>query len=94
MIRKLLTIVLPLLVPAVLYVGFVWMSRRRKGTGGEDVDPFSWREAPWLWLGAAGIVLMALTLVASTMVWREKPGGTYEPPRFEEGKRIPGHIVR
>ncbi len=94
MIRKLITIVLPLLTPAVLYMAWTWVRRRRPADGEEGVDPFSWREMPWAWLGVAGAALVAANLIVSALFLQEEPGSRYEPPRFEEGKRIPGRFVR
>ena len=94
MTRRLITIFLPLIAPFVMYAIWLWWARRRKLAAGEDVDPYGWRELPWVWLGALGVVLVAATLVTTTMVWREKPGGTYESPRFEDGRKVPGSFKR
>ena len=94
MIRRLITIFLPLIAPFVAYGVWLWWSRRRKVVAGEDVDPFGWHQMPWVWLSVIAVVLVAATLVTATMVWREGPGGTYEPPRFEDGKKVPSRFKR
>jgi hypothetical protein len=94
MIRKLITVAVPLLAPVALYLLWSWQLRRRGKDGEAIEDPFSWHEVPWVWLGAIGTALLAATLVISTLVWHEGVGGDYTPPRFEDGKRIPGSHSR
>ncbi len=84
MIRILLQVVVPILLPFVVYFAYVYFVRRRR----PDVEVV----VPWHWLGAASVVLVVLTLGAIVMFGGEEPGQTYVPPRTEDGKIVPGHF--
>ena len=87
MMRVLLTIVLPLLLPTLLYV--LWLvTMRRAALAG----PAPWRALPWVWLVGAGLALsMLLLFVIGVRIGT--PEGTYVPPRYIDGRVVPGHIV-
>ena len=92
MIRHLITIAIPLLAPVALYLLYSWHLQRKGGQTGDD--PFSWKEIPWIWLIVAGLTLMSATLLASTFISRNPDAQQYEPPRFEDGKRVPGKFTK
>jgi hypothetical protein len=91
MLRVFFTIVLPLLLPTAVYVAWLMtMQWSAKGSaGGEGV---SWAALPWIWLAAAGVVLLALVLVTVEVHFGEPETGTYVPPRYEDGRVVPSHI--
>ena len=80
MIRILLTYVVPLIVPAVIY--FLWL--RFRGGARE-------REHPWPWLIGAGILLTAIVLAGFALL-SGTPDGIYEPAHLEDGKLVPGRF--
>jgi hypothetical protein len=86
--RELLTLVLPLLLPTVLYL--VWVQAVRWSRSG---GPMSWRALPWVWLGVTGVALTALVLFVVTVHFGTAVPGTYVPPHAEGGRIVPGHIV-
>ena len=86
MIRILLTIVLPLLLPTLLYMLWLVASRRTALAA-----PSPWRDLPWIWLAAAGIVLAALLLFFINV--RVGSQGIYVPPKYIDGRVVPGHVV-
>lgn len=87
MLREILTLVVPLLLPTVLYL--VWLrSTRWSGAGGAAV----WRKLPWIWLAAIGVALTALVLVVVTVGFGTAMRGIYVPPHYEGGRIVPGHI--
>lgn len=89
MIRVLLTIVVPLLLPTVLYV--LWLSTLgRPELAGAGMP---WRGLPWAWLAVAGVALVALMLVALSVGLGEGQQGTYVPPHVKDGRIVPGRIV-
>lgn len=92
MIRQLVTVAIPLLAPVALYLIYTWTLRQRGGDTPED--PFSWQTIPWIWLGVCGAALLGLTLMLTSIVWHGNVDAVYEPPRFEDGKRVPGQYVR
>ncbi|MCZ6467541.1 MAG: hypothetical protein O6829_09760 [Alphaproteobacteria bacterium] len=90
MSRLLLQYLLPLLFPAAIYFGWVWLARRTgKGQAG-GLTPL--REGPWFWLVAAGLALMVAGLVFTALMGQGQVKGTYEPPRFEGGRVVPGTV--
>lgn len=83
--RRLLTILIPLLLPTLLYFGYILIGRQR-GTASGAAS----RDIPWLWLGVAGLLLLAVTLVASALFGGAEPGSHYEPPQLIDGQVQPG----
>jgi hypothetical protein len=86
--RRLLTILIPLLLPTLLYFGYIWFDRQRGATSPGGAQ--SARDIPWLWLGAAGLLLLAVTLVASALFGGAAPGSHYQPPQLIDGQVQPG----
>jgi uncharacterized protein DUF6111 len=85
--RELLTLVVPLVLPTVLYL--LWLRAMRWSEGGGAV---SWHRLPWLWLAASGVALTALVLFVVTVHFGTSIPGTYVPPHVENGHIVPGHI--
>ena len=71
MLRVLLTIVLPLLLPTALYLVWVTTLRRPQRNGGT-----LWTALPWVWLACAGVALLAIVLLVMIAV----PEFTNPPP--------------
>ena len=84
MIRIIVQIVVPLLLPAAVYL--LWA----RFVGLHTVEQL--RRGPWLWLGLAGIVLVAISAGIWIALEDQPPEGVYVPPRFEDGKLVPGHF--
>jgi hypothetical protein len=87
MLRVLLTIVLPLLLPTALYV--VWIAFASWSASREKVKL---RALPLVWLAFAGVALLAIVLVTVTVHFGEPADGRYVPPRYEDGRVIPPHV--
>ena len=51
-----------------------------------------WSGLPWWWLAGAGVLLLALVLFVVTVPSGTSVSGTYVPPRWENGRVIPGHV--
>ena len=88
MTRILLHYVLPLALPAVLYVGWALIARRRGQTVAESLAGL--RQGPWFWLILPGFALMIAGLIAFGLLSGSGPDDDYAPPRYEDGKVIPG----
>lgn len=87
MLRVVLTIVLPLLLPTAIYVA--WLLTVQWSSPGETVR---WATLPWIWLGVAGVLLLGTVLVVVTVHFGEPETGRYVPPRYEGGRVVPSHI--
>jgi hypothetical protein len=96
MIRLLLEFLLPLLAPTLLY-GFWLAWRRGRQPAAEEGDaapaPASWGDAPWIWLGGIGVVLVAVVaIVLGQGRSLGDAGGIYVAPRVIDGQVVPGHV--
>jgi hypothetical protein len=89
MIRVLLTIVLPLLLPTALYVLWVLAMRRTELAAGAQLL----RDIPLVWLAAAGLALVAVVLVLVSLGFGGGSTGVYVPPTTVDGRIVPGHVV-
>lgn len=89
MIRILLQYVLPLLLPVALYVLWAWFSHKRRAAGGA---PYRIQDGPWFWLIVAGVALASVALIVTALTSGGEPSGTYQAPRWEDGKIVPAHI--
>ncbi|MBV9827726.1 MAG: hypothetical protein JO001_19005 [Alphaproteobacteria bacterium] len=85
MLRVLLTIALPLLLPSVLYFSWIWVSRSDRLAGG-------WASVPWVWLALAGALAAGFLLFVVTVRYGTSQPGTYVPAHWENGRVIPGQF--
>ncbi|SLN34644.1 DUF6111 family protein [Oceanibacterium hippocampi] len=83
MLQKILIHGLPFLLPFAAYLLYLKFSRR----GGE------WTRTAWFWLTAIGLVLSILSLIALRLVGEDSIEGEYVPPRVEDGRIVPGHVI-
>jgi uncharacterized protein DUF6111 len=86
MIRIILINLLLLLLPSVIYFGYVYFRRR----GQPDGEILANAPIFWLLAGGAAIMLIALVILGQWEVG--EPGGRYVPPHVKDGVIIPGHI--
>lgn len=85
--RQFFSIVVPLLLPTILYLVYMTAVRRRaQATGGKT----GWEEVPWTWLGIAGAILALVTLGAIALFGGADPGSVYRPAELIDGKIQPG----
>ena len=80
MLRILLQYVLPLVLPFLVYLIYARLARGSGGTG----------DTPWIALAAAGVGLMAVSLISWSLLTGSDPGETYVPARLEDGELVPG----
>ena len=86
MTRIVITIVVPLILPSLLY--WTWLHATGRAAAGDGLAAL-----PWPWLIAAGVALTAATLVVVSVHYGNTPQGAYVPPRVEGGRVVPGHVV-
>lgn len=93
MVRILLTYVLPLLAPALVFILWTWARAAYvRSHGGQ---PPAIEDGPWFWLALSGGLLLLLTLGASALLTESgRPGDTYVPPQVIDGKVVPGRHER
>lgn len=84
-------IVFPAVLPALLYALWLIAQRRRAQAAGAGVP--AWAEAPWLWLGALGVLLAGALLLAGVLFSSGARNGVYVPPRADDAGNItPAHV--
>ena len=79
MLRLLLQYLLPLLLPFLAWLVYARVAHRA-----------GLRDAPWIGLAAAGVGLLAVSLVTWGLLSGSEPGETYRPARVEDGRLVPG----
>jgi hypothetical protein len=87
MLRELLTLVVPLVLPTLVYL--LWL-RALRWSGADGV--VVWQKLPWVWLVVTGVALTALVLFVVTVGFGTAVPGVYVPPYVENGRIVPGHI--
>lgn len=87
--RVFLTIVVPLLLPTLVYVLYVYVRRRAVGPQGQPAPELP---LPWVWLSIAGAALAAVTFFAVAQLDGAPPGTHYEPAELIDGKIRPGRF--
>jgi Family of unknown function (DUF6111) len=85
MLRVLLEYLLPLLLPFLLWLAYVALTR--------STAPGWVRDAPWPQLAGAGLVLAAISLVTWSLLSGAPPEEAYIPPHLENGEIVPGTTV-
>jgi hypothetical protein len=85
--REILTLVVPLLLPTLVYL--LWLQAARRSETGHAV---SWHRLPWVWLVLSGVALTAVVLLVVTVGFGTTIPGIYVPPRVQNGQIVPGHI--
>jgi hypothetical protein len=82
--RAVLTILIPLLLPSLVYWLYLKM-RQRQGLPFHDI--------PWIWPIGAGVVLALAALAITWYADSEPTTGRYVPPQVVDGEVVPGHFV-
>jgi hypothetical protein len=88
MLRVAFTIILPLILPTVPYLAWMWLI----GWSQRSDDATGWTALPWLSLAATGVVLLAAVLFVVTVGFGISTPGVYVPAHLENGGIIRGHI--
>jgi|SRR6185437_7358135 len=92
MSRILLQVVVPILLPSVLYALWALAERRRLEAAG-SAGARHWTDAPWLWLLALGVFFAGIITMALALFGGESIIGKYVPPQVKDGRIVPGHVV-
>lgn len=91
MIRVFLFFILPIVLPTLMYLGWLYFIRQDdEGEGGKAALV---REGPWFSLILAGLALMIIGLISVAVTGGMSPGGVYQAPYAKDGKIIPGRMA-
>ena len=88
MLRAALQIIVPLVLPFLLYGLYAGWVRRRQAEA--EAAGGVWDDAPWARLIGAAAILLALSLAAFRLETTGDTKGTYVPPHVVDGKVVPG----
>lgn len=89
---KFWTVVLPLVLPTLVYLAWIWVEGRRRARSAAGEPLRWWMRVPWVWTLCAGVALMAVSLTALALFGGAEPGATYQPAVFEDGRVVPGRL--
>jgi uncharacterized protein DUF6111 len=87
MIRIVAENIVLFLLPTIVYIAYVYMTREEKPGAMRVLD-----DAPLIWLFVAGAALALITLATFGSITGGKPGQAYTPPSFKDGRIQPGHL--
>mgnify|MGYP006426466967 CR=1 FL=1 len=91
MLKKFLTIVLPIALPFLVYWGYVVLAQwRARKSGGVE------RDLPWPWavLTLVGVMLMVSTLIGVRVLGEQaRPGQQITPERYIDGEIQDGEVL-
>jgi len=94
MTRIFLTYILPLVLPSLIYVLWIWNARRTHDPDSEDDLP-GLRRGPLFWSLVSGFLLMITGMITIALMSGDPPdSGTYQSPRLEDGKILPPNYKR
>lgn len=88
--RKFLTIILPLVLPFLLYWAYLALARRKASAAGTPPPP-GWQQGPWVWIAAAGVALLLVSLFVFGLTRGVEPGTKLVPPTWVDGEIVPSH---
>lgn len=81
----------PALIPVAIFLFWLLFLRKKVTERDKEGIP-TWEARLWLWT-----LLASLLIAGGIIVWTalsETPvKGQYVPPRYEDGKVIPGHVI-
>ena len=83
--RQVISILIPLLAPTLLYLYF----KTRSG----DPVRIAAKNAPWVWLVGAGLSLAAAGLIFWGLTSGGTPNAQYVPSQFKNGQVVSGQFV-
>ena len=90
MSRVIIQYVLPLLLPTLIFVGWLVLTRKTGETRAETMTRME--GGPWYWLVVAGFLLMAVGFIYLGLSHDNPSESVYVPPAVENGRVVPGHM--
>jgi len=87
-VRAFLAILIPLLLPTVLYILYARFGRRDAASVGGETVP---ADMPWSWLLLSGGLLVLVTFFA-IYLFEDRGGGGYHPAQIIDGEIKPGYF--
>jgi len=92
MLRNLLMVVLPLMLPTLIYMAYMMIERRKAAASQGAAVPW-WVGAPWTWLVTGGVLLAAIVLFTLALTGGFDKSGTYHPAHLIDGRIVGGETT-
>jgi len=89
MLRKLVTVVLPIVLPFLVYWIMLKIAQRRQAAG----EVPGWERTPWFVLSLCAVVLLTASLVLFRLDSGVAPGVKLVPPSVVDGQVVPSHVA-
>ncbi len=90
--RLLLELILPAVIPALIYLGYLQVEQRRAAQGDAGAPLPWWAQTPWLALAVAGVLLAATVLSVIVVNSGDAINGVYVPAHMDKGTLVPAHV--
>ena len=90
--KLLLTKILPLALPILVYLLWLFYAHKRARKHGTQVNQLS--DAPWLLISLSGLTVLIIGMIALGLFAGEETGGVYIPSHIENGEVVKGRIDR
>ena len=87
MLKKLLMVVLPVVLPFLLYWIGLKIAQRRRADG----EAPGWERTPWFLLSFCSGALLVASLLYYRFTSGLEPGTELVPPSFVDGEVVPSH---
>ena len=90
MVRVFLTYALPFLLPLSVYLAWAWYRMgyvKRHGGEAPEIE-----KGPWPLLLLLGAILSLGGMATTALMRGAYPDAEYTPPRYEDGRVIPGQL--
>jgi hypothetical protein len=91
-VRILLELVLPALIPALIYLGWLRVERRRATARESGAALPWWADTPWIPLVLAGLAVAAAVLSVIVLRSGDAIHGVYIPAHMENGVLVPPRV--
>jgi len=95
MIRAILLVLLPIVLPLLLYVGYLKLIKRPPpaGEAGETAEQERARQKTLFWIVLGMVAVAAAAFTALRLSGTVAPGTKLEAPRLIDGKIVPSRPV-
>jgi hypothetical protein len=75
------------------FIGYaIWLAVARRRMRGHENEP-GWRDAPLVWLTAAGLGLVLIGFLTAALLDGGRPDCRYVPSRMVDGQIVPAELV-
>lgn len=91
MLRQIIEILIPVILPCLVYALWLKFARMRALREGHEVVP-PWDKGPWVLLIGIGVGLAAVILLVTALETGAPPSSIYHAPVMRNGKVEPGYF--